>query len=174
MQSEQAVASYDGGVRGVGLLRARMAREGRGVGLLRTGRGIGLLRQRVTNCIGTPADRVNIGATWEYGAVRISSAVIYRGAISNKAFKDDPAGCLSTYADGTDAPGGCRVGSFTTVDLTMRWKATSQLEVFGSILNLFDKVPPLDVATYGAVSYNPLDYSGAVGRFFSLGLKYKF
>ena len=46
MQSEQAVASYDGGVRGVGLLRARMAREGRGVGLLRTGRGIGLLRQR--------------------------------------------------------------------------------------------------------------------------------
>ena len=66
------------------------------------------------------------------------------------------------------------MGSFTTVDLTMRWKATPQLEVFGSILNLFDKVPPLDVATYGAVSYNPLDYSGAVGRFFSLGLKYKF
>ena len=128
----------------------------------------------VTNCIGTPADRVNIGATWEYGPVRVSSAVNYRAAISNKAFKDDPAGCLSTYADGTDAPGGCKVGSFTTVDLTMRWKATPQLEVFGSILNLFDRVPPLDVATYGSVSYNPLDYSGAVGRFFSLGLKYKF
>ena len=46
MGSVQAVAGHDGGVRGVGLLRAGVARDGRGVGLLRTGKGIGLLRQR--------------------------------------------------------------------------------------------------------------------------------
>jgi len=37
-----------------------------------------------------------------------------------------------------------------------------------------DAVPPLDPLTYGAQGYNPLDYSGAVGRKFNVGLKYKF
>ena len=46
MGSVQAAAGYDGGVRGVGLLRAGVAREGRGIGLLRQ-RGIGLLSSRV-------------------------------------------------------------------------------------------------------------------------------
>ena len=128
----------------------------------------------VTNCIGTPADRVNLGVSWDFGTWRLASTANYRGPLTNKAFKDDPDGCLSTFADGSDAPKGCRVGSFTTVDLTARWKPTDKLEVFGSILNLFDRKPPLDIATYGAVSYNPLDYSGAVGRYFNVGLKYKF
>ena len=42
------------------------------------------------------------------------------------------------------------------------------------IRNLFDQIPPLDPLTYGAVGYNPLDYSGAVGRFYSVGLRHKF
>jgi len=128
----------------------------------------------VTNCIGTPADRVNLGATWERGAWRVAANLNYRASLDNKLFKDDPAGCASTFASGADAPAGCRIGSFTTVDLTARWQATDRLEVFGSIQNLFDRIPPLDPLTYGAVSYNPLDYSGAVGRYFNVGLKYKF
>jgi iron complex outermembrane recepter protein len=128
----------------------------------------------VTNCIGTPADRVNFGAAWALGAWNVAANLNYRGPLSNKAFKNDPAGCLATFADGTDAPGGCKIASFTTVDLTGRWKATERLEVFGSIQNLFDRTPPVDPTTYGATSYNPLDYSGAVGRFFNIGLKYKF
>jgi iron complex outermembrane receptor protein len=128
----------------------------------------------VTNCIGTPADRVNFGATWELGGVKVSSVVNYRASLKNINFKDDPAGCASTFADGSDAPAGCKIGSFTTVDLTFRWTATDKIEVFGGIQNLFDKVPPLDPLTYGATSYNPLDYSGAVGRYYSLGMKYKF
>jgi iron complex outermembrane receptor protein len=78
------------------------------------------------------------------------------------------------FANGDDAPGNCRLASFTTVDLTARWQATPKLEVFGSIQNVFNRVAPLDPLTYGAVSYNPLDYSGAMGRFFSAGVKYKF
>jgi iron complex outermembrane receptor protein len=35
-------------------------------------------------------------------------------------------------------------------------------------------VAPLDPVTYGAVSYNPLDYAGAAGRSFSLGLTARF
>ena len=46
--------------------------------------------------------------------------------------------------------------------------------MFGSIANVFDRVAPLDPLTYGAMSYNPMDYSGAIGRFFRVGLKYQF
>ncbi|TFW07901.1 TonB-dependent receptor [Oxalobacteraceae bacterium OM1] len=128
----------------------------------------------VTNCIGTPADRVNLGATWDRGPLKVSTVVNYRAPIDNKNFKDDPAGCANTYANGADAPGGCKIASFTTVDVTFRYQPTKQIEVFGGIQNLFDKIAPLDPLTYGAQSYNPLDYYGAVGRFFSVGLKYKF
>jgi iron complex outermembrane receptor protein len=127
-----------------------------------------------TNCMGTPDDRINLGATWEQNNWRVSSNVNYRGPLDNKLFKNDPDGCAFHYADGSDAPGGCKIASFTSVDLTFRWKATKQLEVFGSIQNLFDKIAPLDPLTYGATSYNPLDYSGALGRYFNAGLRFKF
>ena len=128
----------------------------------------------VTNCIGTPADRINFGTSFETGAWRIAAIANYRGSMQNKNFKDDPAGCASSLASGADAPPGCTIGSFTTVDLTARWQVTPKLEIFGSIQNLFDVKPPIDPLTYGAVSYNPLDYSGAVGRYFNIGLKFKF
>ena len=35
--------------------------------------------------------------------------------------------------------------------------------MFGSIENLFDKIAPHDPLTYGAQSYNPLDFQGAFG-----------
>jgi iron complex outermembrane receptor protein len=128
----------------------------------------------VTNCIGTPADRVNLGATWELGAWRVGAAANYRGSLENKAFKDDPAGCLVFDAAGNDAPGGCKISSFTTIDLNARWRPNDKLEFFGTIQNLFDKKPPIDPTTYGAQGYNPLDYIGAVGRYFTVGAKYKF
>ena len=34
--------------------------------------------------------------------------------------------------------------------------------------------PPVDFETYGAISYNPLDYSGAIGRLFRVGVKHQF
>lgn len=58
--------------------------------------------------------------------------------------------------------------------LVLRWKPQPRWEVFGSIQNVFDKLPPLDPLTYGATSYNPLDYYGAIGRFFTLGAKVSF
>lgn len=128
----------------------------------------------VSNCMGTPADRLNFGATWELDKVRVSATVNYRGKLDNTLFKNDPDGCASHYADGTDAPNGCKIKSFTTVDLTGRWRATPKLEVYATIQNLFDKIAPLDPLTYGATSYNPVDYSGAMGRYFSIGAKYKF
>ena len=70
--------------------------------------------------------------------------------------------------------GNCEIASFYTTDLSLRWRGIRNLEIFGSIQNVFDRVAPLDPLTYGAVSFNPLDISGAVGRYYSLGLKYTF
>jgi iron complex outermembrane receptor protein len=128
----------------------------------------------VTNCIGTPADRANFGAFVDSGAYRVGINAIYRASIENKNFKDDPAGCASTFADGSDAPAGCRIASFTTFDLVGRWLPMKNLEIYGSIRNLFDRQAPLDPLTYGQQSFNPLDYAGAVGRFYTVGLKYRF
>ncbi|WP_263635238.1 TonB-dependent receptor domain-containing protein [Janthinobacterium lividum] len=128
----------------------------------------------VSNCMGTPDDRINLGATWERQNWRVTANVNYRAPLDNVRFKNDPDGCATHFADGTDAPHGCRIASFTTVDLTARWLATPKLEVFATVQNLFDKIAPLDPLTYGATGYNPLDYAGAAGRFVSAGVKYKF
>ena len=128
----------------------------------------------VTNCIGTPDDRVNLGATWDLAPWRVSATVNYRAPLKDTLFKNDPDGCAVHFADGRDAPGGCQIASFTTFDLTARWTLSARTELFGTIQNVFDKVAPLDPLTYGATSYNPLDYSGALGRYFSVGMRHKF
>ena len=126
----------------------------------------------VTNCIGTPKDRINFGATWERGPWSLSGIVNYIGGFKN--VRSQGATCASRYADGSDAPGGCRIASFTTLDLSSRWRARDGVEVFGSIQNLTDKIAPLDPLTYGAINYNPMHSSGAIGRYFTLGVKYSF
>jgi len=128
----------------------------------------------VSNCMGTPDHKLNLRATWERENWRLSANVNYRGPIDNTFFKDDPEGCASHFANGDDAPTDCELSSFTTVDLVLRWKPQPRWEIYGSIQNVFDKQAPLDPLTYGAVSYNPLDYYGAIGRYFTLGAKYSF
>jgi iron complex outermembrane receptor protein len=127
----------------------------------------------VTNCIGTPDHRVNLRLGWERDTWRVSANANFRGTLDNVLFKGATE-CASHFANGQDAPSGCELASFTTVDLVFRWQARPRLEVFGSVQNLFDKIAPLDPLTYGAQSYNPLDYYGAIGRFFTLGARYTF
>ncbi|WP_255756261.1 TonB-dependent receptor [Massilia sp. erpn] len=127
----------------------------------------------VSNCMGTPDNRANFGLSWDRGAWRVTGTVNYRGAFDNKTEKAATA-CASHYANGDDSPNGCKIKSFTTLDLTARWKLDGKTEIFGTIQNVFDKEPPLDTKTYGASGYNPADYSGAMGRYFSLGARYTF
>jgi iron complex outermembrane receptor protein len=88
-------------------------------------------------------------------------------------------GGRSYFAGSTTPAQFCRVASFTTTDLNLSYKLSQNLTLRGSILNLFDKQPPIDVATYGngsnLTAYNAsLHQAGAVGRYFSLGLNYQF
>ncbi len=127
-----------------------------------------------TNCIGTPRDRINWSATYDQGPWSVTGIINYRGNLANVEYNGDPAGCSTSLANGTAAPSGCQIDSFTSVDLNVRYNITPKTQVFGTIRNLFDKVAPFDPTTYGAVGYNPLDYTGAVGRYFSLGLRHQF
>jgi len=128
----------------------------------------------VTNCTGTPADKFNMRFGWDRQNWRVSLNINYRAPLENRFFRGDPSGCAVTFANGADAPNGCELASFTTVDLVARWKPLPALEVFGSIQNLFDKIAPLDPLTYGAQAYNPLDYEGARGRYYTVGVRYSF
>ncbi|MGO3128450.1 MAG: TonB-dependent receptor [Luteimonas sp.] len=127
----------------------------------------------VTNCIGTPKNKANFGATWEMDAFSISSVVNWRDSIRNVTEAGDTE-CANGFANGDDAPRGCELASFYTVDLSARWMPTEHWEVFGSVANLTDRVAPLDPLTYGAINYNPMDFSGAIGRYFTVGAKFKF
>lgn len=128
----------------------------------------------ITNCVGTPANRANFRASWERADWRVTANVNYRAKLENTLFKGDPDGCASHFANGADAPADCELASFTSVDLVLRWKPLPKWEVNASVQNLFDKTAPLDPLTYGAQSYNPLDYQGALGRLFTLGARYTF
>ena len=70
-------------------------------------------------------------------------------------------------------PDECRIASFTWFDLTGSYKLSRNVEVYGAVKNLFDRLPPYDPQTYGAVNFNPTFHlAGAIGRFFSVGARY--
>jgi iron complex outermembrane receptor protein len=127
----------------------------------------------ITNCIGSPRDRISFATTWDQGGWRLGANINYRGPMSNKFEKSD-TDCAQTLLNGADFPSGCKVKSFTTLDVSGALKLGKNTEVFGSIANLFDSKPPADFETYGAIGYNPLDFSGAIGRYFRIGLKHQF
>jgi iron complex outermembrane receptor protein len=127
----------------------------------------------VTNCIGSPKDRVSLATSWEAGAWRLGANINHRGGMSNKLEASDTE-CAQQLANGADFPAGCKVKAFWTLDLSGAWQLGKQTELFGSIANVLNRVPPSDFLTYGAIGYNPLDYSGAIGRYFRIGLKHRF
>ncbi|HSH89647.1 MAG TPA: TonB-dependent receptor, partial [Ramlibacter sp.] len=127
----------------------------------------------ITNCIGSPRDRISFAGTWEMGPWRLGTNINYRSGISNK-FEQADTTCAQTLANGDDFPSGCKLKSFTTVDISGAYKFGKNTEIFGSIQNLFDKKPPADFETYGAIGYNPLDYAGGIGRYYRVGIKHRF
>jgi iron complex outermembrane receptor protein len=71
----------------------------------------------------------------------------------------------------------CAVQHFTDTNLYASYQANDHLSLHGSITNLFNSPPPVDLQTYGGgaeLAYTTLDQDGAVGRFFLVGATYKF
>jgi iron complex outermembrane receptor protein len=125
-----------------------------------------------SNCIGSPKNKINLTGSWDWNALNLTATTNYRSDMKNIKFEGDI--CATKFANGQNAPDGCRLPSFTTTDLSARYAFSKQLTLFASVANVFDKVAPLDPLTYGGISFNPLDASGAMGRYFKAGLSYKF
>lgn len=121
---------------------------------------------------GTPKTKVRLTLGWDQGPFNITGNMNFVSSISNK--NEVGGDCLDT--DANDVPyKNCRIASFTTTDLFAKWTVSKQWEITASITNLFDKMAPLDVQTYGRINYNPsLHQTGAVGRYFNLGGRYTF
>ncbi|MCG3189698.1 MAG: Vitamin B12 transporter BtuB [Burkholderiaceae bacterium] len=148
---------------------------------------------------GAPKDRATFALTFERGPWTGSVAVNYVGPIKmidhqGEVTESNGDGTMTngntgiTYPDiGQYACGvfdttgaiynGCKLPSFTTWDVFGKWSATKNWDVTFSIQNLFDRKAPFDPylpLTYG-INYNQAWHqAGAVGRFFTLGARYKF
>jgi iron complex outermembrane receptor protein len=144
----------------------------------------------VSGATGNPKDRAQFSLDWNRGPLDMTVNVNYTSSFSTQDPSVGVTDCSNTaaFVGGrtyfTGVAGGqpsnyCQVASFTTTNLNVQYKLSPNLTLKGSILNLFDRQPPIDVATYGnsgtQTSYNAsLHQAGAVGRFFSAGLSYTF
>ena len=73
------------------------------------------------------------------------------------------------------SPSGCQVEDYLTFDLGVRIKVNDRFTFSLTALNLADKMPPVEVLTYGAHLYNPVQGgSGILGRYFKAGVKVGF
>ena len=142
----------------------------------------------VSGATGSPKDRAQFSLDYTHGPLDVTASMNYTSDFSTLDPSVGGTSCDSTatdvggrnYFDGLVQPGYfCRVASFTVTNLNLQYKVSENLTLKGAILNVFDRQPPYDVATYGnsgtQTSYNAsLHQAGAVGRFYSLGLNYVF
>jgi iron complex outermembrane recepter protein len=145
----------------------------------------------VSGDTGNPKDRAVVRLTWDKGPVEVSATVNY---ISDFDVTDPSSGqntCAEavyaafTLEYGPRFPRGsafptsfCNVASFTETDLYGQYMFNDHFSIHGSVLNLFNRPPPLDIVTYGGgggLAYDAaMHQAGAVGRFFTVGATYKF
>jgi iron complex outermembrane receptor protein len=136
----------------------------------------------VSGDTGNPKDRAQLRFGWDQGPLSVATTVNWVGGFSvtdpSSPIATTCADAISFVFGSTPNPQFCRVKSFTSVDLYGEYRLSKQLSLHASVLNLFNKEAPLDFQTYGgspSTFYNPaLHQAGAVGRFFNVGLNYKF
>ena len=133
----------------------------------------------VSSGSGTPEDRWNLIMGWQRGPWNVTGTVRYvsgydeipyQGLSSN--VNDSDTACLGLQYAGTN----CTVASFTTLDLSANYTGFKNWQIFGSIINVFNRVAPYaPAAAYGHINYN-YNYalSGATGTTFNLGVRYTF
>ncbi len=114
--------------------------------------------------------------TIERGQVALTGTVNYTSGYDLSA-QDQGTG----YRDGGLAPSpiypgtDTRVSSYITTDLNLTTRINDTFTVYANVLNLFDRLPPVDPVTYGAFLYNPVQAGNNIfGRQFRMGAKVNF
>jgi iron complex outermembrane receptor protein len=141
----------------------------------------------VSGDTGSPKDRAVFSLEWERGSWDVTGTVNYVGAfnLTDPSIGLDDCGSSIVNAGKWSATTGytgpvsfCQVDRFVDVDLYSEYHVNEHFKVHGTILNVFNKPPPLDMQTYGGGGGASFDGAfhdaGAVGRFFSIGATYTF
>jgi iron complex outermembrane receptor protein len=110
--------------------------------------------------------------TFEKGPLALTGTVNYTSGYNLSAEDQGNA-----YEDCGLAPQpaytGCRVKSYITFDLNTSVKVNKSMTFYVNVINLFDRLPGVDPATYGAYLYNPVQAGeGIYGRRFLAGAKF--
>jgi iron complex outermembrane recepter protein len=121
---------------------------------------------------GTPKIHANWVNSIEFDNFQVNGTVNFFGGYDLSA-QDQGTG----YKDGGLNPGysptGNRVPNYVTFDLGGRIKVNDKFSFTFNVLNLIDRLPPIDVVTYGANLYNPVQGgNGILGRSFKAGVKF--
>ncbi|MBV8342465.1 MAG: TonB-dependent receptor [Gammaproteobacteria bacterium] len=137
----------------------------------------------VSGDTGNPKDRAVLALSWDRASWDVTTSVNYVGAFNltdPSIGLDDCGSSILNSGKWVNAYNGpasfCQVDRFVDVDFYTEYTFSDHLRIHGTILNLFDKPPPLDMQTYGSAGNysNAFHDAGAIGRFFSIGATYKF
>ncbi|MEG3091439.1 TonB-dependent receptor domain-containing protein [Sphingomonas sp. PB1R3] len=108
--------------------------------------------------------------TFDFGNFALSGTVNYTSGYDLSAMDQGDA-----YKDCGQAPAyfGCRVKSYITADANASFKVNDRFTFYVNVLNVFNRLPPVDPVTYGAYLYNAVQGGdGIFGRSFRAGAKF--
>jgi iron complex outermembrane receptor protein len=118
---------------------------------------------------GTPRYRGTWTNSYEMGPASLTLSTYYTSGFASTGIDLTGSPNICLYANF------CHVASFIDMDLTALFKLNDHLTTSFTIANLLDRLPPIDPADYAGVNYNPTyAQAGIIGRFFKLGVGYKF
>lgn len=121
---------------------------------------------------GTPKWRGTWTNTLDFGKFALSGTANFFGGYDLSAM-DQGTGYKDCGLNDGSLP--CRVKDYITFDLNAQVKVTDSFTFYANMLNVFDKLPPLDTVTYGAHAYNPVQGGeGILGRYFRVGAKFNY
>jgi iron complex outermembrane recepter protein len=119
---------------------------------------------------GTPRYRATWSNTYSLGPGSVTLSSYYVSGFDETAVDatGDPAVCLYSTQY-------CHVASFIDFDLTALYRITPRFTAALTVQNLMDRQPPIDPADYAGVNHNPTYHQpGIIGRYFKVGLSYRF
>ena len=138
--------------------------------------------QSISGDTGNPRQRAVASVTWEEGPFTSTVSVNYQSSFSIVDPSSGYSTCLQALQGRSPSAYGsaisstvtalpsqwnqyCAVQHFTDVNLYAAYQANDHLQLHGSITNLFNSQPPVDLQTYGGgaeLAYSTLDQDGAV------------
>jgi iron complex outermembrane recepter protein len=118
-----------------------------------------------------PKTRTRVTADWEYGNWTFGVTYSHTAGYL-RAFTPSDLSCALPAA--AVAYGLCNVTPWSTVDVGVRYKPTSKLDIFLNIANIEDKQAPLDQRRETRFTWYSPGFHNVLGRYARLGVKYTF